>query len=375
MPGLDGNLIQNLPIGFSSLVDMASPAARLPMDLPSMTGAIDGQLSFPDIFRQLGAMSPDVSMEKFDEILKNASNVDFSTPEMNKASGKQPDFFINAAGKFTKNPNANSKPGDPLNIEIQSNGGELINQAQGSAIQSIIDLFLAKHPGLASFPHTWQEVLELLSRAMSGDTSGANGGADNASYGNPGSTGGGDYGGGYSGGGGSFDGGGRGGSSEPFSPARNLNAPRWDGQSHGDMNLVELSESALNRALWAETSFAGVCRNGDVGCAASVSKVLQEGGYSYANSAGVNDLAGQLASNGWTESGIEGAQPGDVIYADGGGTQQHIGIVGVDENGNKVIYNNHSSDGIWHKDPWNECSIISDYSPAQVHVLHAPAGR
>ncbi len=138
------------------------------------------------------------------------------------------------------------------------------------------------------------------------------------------------------------------------------------------MNLTELSESALGRQLWAETEFAGVCEGGNVGCAASVSKVLQEGGYDYANSALVTGLAQQLVDSGWTESGLEGAVPGTVIYADGGGSQQHIGIVGVDENGNKVIYNNHSSDGQWHKDAWNDCSIISSYSPDQIHVLHAP---
>ncbi len=187
-----------------------------------------------------------------------------------------------------------------------------MNQLQGSLIQSIIDTFLSKHPGLASFPQTWQEVMELLSRAAGygtdggggaesyGDTTGSGtgggGGGGGGGYGGDGgggSGGGGGGGDGGGGGGGSIEsGGGGGGGGEQFSAARNVNAPRWDGQSHGDMNLVQLSESAINRSLWAETEFAGVCRNGDVGCAASVSKILQEGGYSYANSAGVNDLAG-----------------------------------------------------------------------------------
>ena len=139
------------------------------------------------------------------------------------------------------------------------------------------------------------------------------------------------------------------------------------------MNLMSLSERAQGRQLWAETEFAGACDGGNLGCAASVSKILQEGGYSYANSPGVLDLSKQMKANGWSESvGAETAQPGDIIYSNGGRDRQHIGIVGIDENGNKVIYNNQSSTGQWAKDPFNACSIITNYSPDQVFVLHAP---
>jgi|GEM_PF-6182668 len=388
MPPFDGNLLQ-MPPGMNPVLgDLASSAWQLPFG-DRLPGLEPSQLAFGDIFQQLGvANAGDQTPAQFEDAFKTASDIDFTTQAQNQQSGRQPDFFLNAQGKMVKNPNAAPlKPGQPLNIEIQANAGDVAPELQG-AIQSILDIFGKFHPNMP-FPRTWQEVMEMLARAAGADAdasgtdagsmqraaynggSGGGGGGGDAGYGGGGGGGGGgDV--GYRGGGGGGRGGG-GGDSGGGRTRENVAAVPWDGKSKGDTRLMSLSERAQGRQLWAETQFAGACEGGNLGCAASVSKILQEGGYNYANSAGVIDLSNQMKANGWTEStGAETAQPGDIIYADGGGTKQHIGIVGIDENGNKVIYNNQSSTGQWAMDPFNACSIISDYSPDQVHVLHAP---
>ncbi len=385
MPPFDGNLLQMQP-GMSPLMgDLASAAWQLPFGdrLPALEPS---QLAFGDIFQQLGvAGAGDKTPAELEEVFKGASNLEFSSASQNQRAGKQPDFFLNAQGKLVKNPNAEPlKPGQPLNIEIQGKAGDLAPELQG-AVQSILDIFNRFHQNLPLFPRTWQEVMQMLARAAQTESAQDSGGGDagsmqRASYDGPsgGMPGGG--GGGDAGEGGGYD------SSEQClafdsaeSPPANVAAVPWDGQSKGDMNLATLSAQAAEkgRKLWAETPFAYLCESGKVGCAASVSKILQEAGYSYGNSALVTGLAGQLAANGWTQStGAKTAQPGDVIYADGGGKDQHIGIVGVDKKGNKVIYNNLSSTGVWTEQPFNACSIVSGgYDPWEVHVLHAPLGE
>ena len=419
------NFMPSLPFGLESPIgDLANSAWSMPFAPENLNSFEPDHLTFDNIFQQAGPISSDQTPAELENIFKNASNVEFSTPEMNKLSGKQPDYTVDAQGKLTKNPNSRAKPGDPLNIEIQTDG--MPGEAQKAVVQAMLDAFKSTHPFASEFPQSWDEVMQWLAdcrqaaaegrpmptfaqsrRAAAmreaagvsdtgsssagggygGDSGGGGGGGSSGSGGgggggSGGGGGGGDYGGdGGGGGSGGYggDGGGGGGgggvSDAAYSPSRNLDAPMWDGQSAGDMRLMDLAERALSRQLWAETEFAGICEGGNVGCAASVTKVLRDGGYQYAASALVTELASQLASNGWTQSGPDEAQPGDVIYADGGGNRQHIGIVGVDENGRKVIYNNHSSSGQWSKDPWNECSIISDYSPGQIKVLHSPAGQ
>lgn len=406
------NFMPPLPFGLDSPIgDLANSAWSMPFAPERLSSFEPDHLSFSDIFQQAGSISSDQTPAELENIFKNASNVEFSTPEMNKLSGKQPDYTVDAQGKLTKNPNSRAKPGDPLNIEIQTDG--MPGEAQKAVVQAMLDAFKSTHPFASEFPQSWDEVMQWLAdcrqaaaegrpmpsfaqsrraaamREAAGSSDTGSGGAGGGYGGDSSGGGSGGGGGGSSGGGGGYggDGGGGGGggrgyggggggvSDAAYSPARNLDAPVWDGQSSGDMRLMDLSEQALSRQLWAETEFAGICQGGNVGCAASVTKVLRDGGYSYAGSALVTELASQLANNGWTQSGPDEAQPGDVIYADGGGDRQHIGIVGVDENGRKVIYNNHSSSGQWSKDPWNECSIISDYSPGQIKVLHSPAGE
>lgn len=384
MPPFDGNLLQMPPSMSPVMGDLASSAWQLPFG-DRLTAPEPSQLAFGDIFQQLAvANAGDGNPAQFEDVFKNASNIEFSSQAQNQRVGTQPDFFLNAQGKLVKNPHAEPlKPGQPLNIEVQGSVGEMVPELQG-AIQSILDIFNKFHPDMPFFPRTWQEVMQMLANfanaEAAGDATGTGAGsmqraAYDGSLGGEGGAGG-DVSPGGGGGGDDRCYGTGGGDAGAEGPPANVAAVPWDGQSKGDMNLATLAGQAASqgRQLWAETQFAGVCEGGNVGCAASVSKVLQEAGYGYGNSALVTDLASQLASNGWSQSaGAETAQPGDVIYADGGGKRQHIGIVGIDENGNKVIYNNHSSTGVWTKDEFNACSIITDYDRGQVHVLHAPS--
>lgn len=118
----------------------------------------------------------------------------------------------------------------------------------------------------------------------------------------------------------------------------------------GDINVSDangkitaLANGMVGQQLWAQTKWRNSVEGGNLGCAASVSRVLQEAGFSYADSAGVNDLAGKLQRHGWQRVSVSQAQPGDVIYGMSGARHGHIGIVGP----NGIAYNNSSSTGRW----------------------------
>ncbi len=120
----------------------------------------------------------------------------------------------------------------------------------------------------------------------------------------------------------------------------------------GDINVSDangkitaLANGDVGQRLWAQTRWANSVEGGNLGCAASVSKVLQQAGFSYADSAGVGELANQLTKHGWQRVQVSQAQPGDVIYGNNGGRHGHIGIVGP----NGIAYNNSSSSGQWSK--------------------------
>lgn len=184
MPPFDGNLFAQLPSDLhSTMQDLAASAWQMPLE--TQRKRVEPlELILSDVFRQPGVLSSDSSVDDIENFFKNASNVDFSTAEMNKLAGEQPDFVIDAAGNLTKNPNVNWKPGDKLNVEIQSVGSQLVSRVQESVIQSIIDIFLSKHPDFASFPRTWQQVIEALRNSMTGqyaNSSNADGAAANAS--------------------------------------------------------------------------------------------------------------------------------------------------------------------------------------------------
>lgn len=120
--------------------------------------------------------------------------------------------------------------------------------------------------------------------------------------------------------------------------------------------------------LWAQTDMAGVCKSGAVGCAASVSAIYNQAGIDYIHDAAVVTVVSQATSHGWTESGdLSSAKPGDIIYGNNGGDDQHIGIVGSDGQ----LWSNQSDSGTWQHDN----GYIASHFGANAHVLHAPAAE
>lgn len=137
--------------------------------------------------------------------------------------------------------------------------------------------------------------------------------------------------------------------------AEQRNSPQFSFGDLGKYNPVSILVNAVEgvgRALWALTPFKNAVRGGRLGCAASVSEVLQRSGYNYANHAGVGGLESQLMRNGWTKAPLSEASPEDVVMIGrsrgwrAGGGNAHVGIVG--ENG--TVYHNSSSRGEWIKD-------------------------
>lgn len=125
--------------------------------------------------------------------------------------------------------------------------------------------------------------------------------------------------------------------------------------------IVAAARDGIGQQLWAKTPWARYCEGGNLGCAASVSLVLQRAGFNYAQSAGVHELAGQLQRNGWERVPLSQAQPGDVLY-----NSHHIGIKA--ETGN-MIYDNSSSSTVWSHRAMNNSGL----SDGPVYALRPPA--
>lgn len=142
-------------------------------------------------------------------------------------------------------------------------------------------------------------------------------------------------------------------------------------QSLGDITvsdaqgkIIAAAANSIGRAMWQK--YLG---GGRLGCAASVSAVLNDAGFSYANAVGVSALQDQLVAHGWTVSNTP--RPGDVVCGyrkpkgSGPGGSAHTGIVGPDG-----TWDNHSSTKVWSHDPlsaWNRHAY-----PAGVVFLHPP---
>lgn len=120
-----------------------------------------------------------------------------------------------------------------------------------------------------------------------------------------------------------------------------------DGVAYGNNgDIVQASMAADGHAKWGR--FAASVNGGRLGCAASVSQVLNEAGVHVTPDAGAYSLQSQLRHKGWTPVAINQARPGDVVYggygnAANGGGNAHIGIY----EGNGLIGANSSSRGVW----------------------------
>lgn len=145
-----------------------------------------------------------------------------------------------------------------------------------------------------------------------------------------------------------------------------ISAHEKAGEGGGIPAVGELVTQNASAKLWAQTDMAGVCQNGNVGCAASVSAVFNQAGIDYIHDARVVNVVSQATSNGWTQvDDLSTAKPGDIIYGNNGGDDQHIGIVGSDGQ----LWSNQSSSGTWEHDN----GYIAKHFGSNAHVLKAPA--
>lgn len=142
-------------------------------------------------------------------------------------------------------------------------------------------------------------------------------------------------------------------------------------QNLGDIEVTDAqgkimasASRSVGQAMWQK-----YMNGGRLGCAASVSAVLNNAGFSYANSIGVSALHDQLVAHGWKVSSTP--HPGDVVCGyrrpkgSGPGGSAHVGIVGTDG-----TWDNHSRSQVWSRDPlsaWNR----REY-PAGVVFLRPP---
>lgn len=110
---------------------------------------------------------------------------------------------------------------------------------------------------------------------------------------------------------------------------------------------------------------ARVTEYGNLGCAASVSSVLQDAGVARVDEVGVRALAANLKGKGWDQVPFGQRQPGDVIIAIGY-PHGHTGVVGEHRD---VTYNNHSTSRVWSKDP---ASFWTRGKWPTVYCLRAP---
>ncbi|MBZ0189803.1 MAG: hypothetical protein K8F91_26395 [Candidatus Obscuribacterales bacterium] len=127
--------------------------------------------------------------------------------------------------------------------------------------------------------------------------------------------------------------------------ADHLRGDRPENRTAGLRQLADLAVNSVGKQLWR--FIRGVPAR--LGCASSVSAVLNAAGFKYARSAGVGGLESQLLNNGWQKLPVSAAQPGDVVigartasYRQGGGGS-HIGVVGY----NGKVYHNSSAAAQW----------------------------
>lgn len=132
-------------------------------------------------------------------------------------------------------------------------------------------------------------------------------------------------------------------------------------EGRGNEAIVAAAAQGVGDALWAKTPWARYCENGNLGCAASISLVLQRAGYNYAQSAGVDNLVGQLKEHGWQQVPVSQAQPGDVLW-----NSHHIGLKAPEGN---MIYDNSSSSATFQ----HRSIGSSGLSDGPVYALRPPA--
>ena len=109
--------------------------------------------------------------------------------------------------------------------------------------------------------------------------------------------------------------------------------------------LISDARHNLGRPVWAFTRFASQCQAGNLGCAATVSELLQEAGVKIPGSASVYGVVDQLQQQGWQRLKISDKnqfRPGDVVFGLRG-SHGHIGIISQVNNDQVMVCDNSSS--------------------------------
>ena len=123
----------------------------------------------------------------------------------------------------------------------------------------------------------------------------------------------------------------------------------WGQEASGFTNrLITDARHSLGQPVWAFTKFASVCQSGYLGCAATVSELLQESGVKIPGSAGVYGLVDQLSAAGWQKIKVTDKQqflPGDVVFGVHG-SHGHIGIISQINGDQVLVCDNSSSAGV-----------------------------
>lgn len=109
------------------------------------------------------------------------------------------------------------------------------------------------------------------------------------------------------------------------------------------------ARNAVGHVMWRD--FASVVEGGRLGCAASVSEVLEQTGIRGIKSALVTDFASQAMRRGYERLPLSQGRPGDIVYGvepggGGGGGSAHIGVIGA----GGAVYHNRSRSGRWSED-------------------------
>lgn len=131
-------------------------------------------------------------------------------------------------------------------------------------------------------------------------------------------------------------------------------------------SICEIASRHEGHQLWKVSKYSDVTENGRLGCAASLSVLLQKAGYKYANCPTVGGLQSQLLHNGWTKHPVSEIQADDVVVAvnsknakwqEGGGSA-HIGAAAKDGG---VWNNSKRNSAKWTKEDIDVAFPSSDY--------------
>jgi hypothetical protein len=142
-------------------------------------------------------------------------------------------------------------------------------------------------------------------------------------------------------------------------------------EPNGSIDFGPIAKNAaadVGQQMWTHYGDNKDVQNGKYGCAASVSEVLQQSGYAYADSTTVQGLQQELQAKGWSTTTTP--QPGDVVLGyrgtgpDSLGEGAHTGIVGPGQ----TVFNNKS--GTWEQTPLGDFNSAN--FPGGVTYLHPP---